>query len=128
MIGSGKRGAGFGLDAEIARKLEAKYDLNEERAAIHWIESVTGDEFSKTDSFAQNLKSGTRLCKLINTIQPGTVARVNESKMPFKQMENITAFLRGCRAVGVAEFDCFETADLYDEKVLVFKYYLILLI
>jgi hypothetical protein len=29
----GSRGAGFGLDAELAKKREAKYDLNEERKA-----------------------------------------------------------------------------------------------
>lgn len=34
----------------------------------------------------------------------------------FKQMENISNFLRGCRALGVPSFDCFETLDLYDEK------------
>ena len=36
--------------------------------------------------------------------------------MPFKQMENITAFLRACRTVGVSEHDLFETVDLYEEK------------
>lgn len=34
----------------------------------------------------------------------------------FKQMENIGNFLKGCRALGVPSFDCFETLDLFDEK------------
>lgn len=38
------------------------------------------------------------------------------SSLAFKQMENISGFLRGCRAVGVQEFEVFETADLYDQK------------
>lgn len=115
MSGSGKRGAGFGLDAELARKLEAKYDKKEEAAAIHWIECVTDVPFADT-SFANNLKDGTVLCKLINSVKSGSVMKINESRMPFKQMENISSFLRACRAVGVAECDCFETADLYEEK------------
>ncbi len=34
----------------------------------------------------------------------------------FKQMENLTNFLKACRAIGVPSFDCFETLDLFDEK------------
>jgi len=37
--------------------------------------------------------------------------------MPFKQMENISNFLKACRALGVAEHDLFETVDLYEAKV-----------
>jgi hypothetical protein len=36
--------------------------------------------------------------------------------MPFKQMENISNFLKACRGLGVAEHDLFETVDLYEEK------------
>ncbi|CAE7817363.1 unnamed protein product, partial [Symbiodinium microadriaticum] len=36
--------------------------------------------------------------------------------MPFKQMENISNFLRACRAIGVREYELFETVDLYEEK------------
>ncbi|CAM9589648.1 unnamed protein product, partial [Hapterophycus canaliculatus] len=56
------------------------------------------------------------LCKLINTIKPGVVRRVNQSKMPFKQMENISNFLRSCRTLGVAEHSLFETVDLFEGK------------
>ena len=36
--------------------------------------------------------------------------------MPFKQMENITAFLRAARAIGVPEHDLFTTVALFEEK------------
>lgn len=32
------------------------------------------------------------------------------------QMENISNFLKACRAVGVAEYSLFETVDLYEGK------------
>lgn len=40
------------------------------------------------------MRNGVLLCKLVNCIAPGSVKRVNESRMPFKQMENISNFLK----------------------------------
>ncbi|CAM9839230.1 unnamed protein product, partial [Phaeothamnion confervicola] len=112
MVGS--RGAGYGLDAELARKREAQYDFNAEAKAKEWIEQVTGEVFS--GAFAESLKDGVLLCKLVNTISPGSVKKINVSQMPFKQMENISNFLKACRACGVAEHSLFETVDLFEEK------------
>ena len=36
--------------------------------------------------------------------------------MPFKQMEQISLFLRGIRTLGVQEFEVFDTNDLYRGK------------
>merc|ERR1712039_718933 len=36
--------------------------------------------------------------------------------MPFKEMENVTAFIQACRRLGVMEKDVFSTVDLYEEK------------
>ena len=52
----------------------------------------------------------------VNRIKPGTIRRVETSKMPFKQMENISNFLKACRTLGVAEHDLFETVDLFEGK------------
>jgi hypothetical protein len=112
---SGTRGAGFGLDAEIARKQAAKYDHSAERNVREWIQVVTN--IAIEGGFGAALKSGMILCNLINAIQPGTVKKIETSSMPFKQMENISAFLRGCRTLGLPEHDLFETVDLYEEKV-----------
>ena len=108
------RGGGFGLDAELAARREATYDHQAEREAQDWIEDVTGEPF--VDEFAEELKNGRRLCELINIIKPGAVRRVNDSRMPFKQMENISNFLKACRVVGVAEHSLFETVDLFEGK------------
>ena len=108
------RGGGYGLDAELARKAAEKYDVNAEREAQQWIEAVTGIRFAST--FAASLKNGQLLCQLLNHIKPGTIARIETSNMPFKQMENISNFLRACRTLGVREYELFETVDLYEEK------------
>jgi hypothetical protein len=114
---TGTRGAGYGLSADVANKLAAKYDPNAERLCIEWLEAVTGER--KQGSFGEWLHDGTVLCKLINTIQPDSVKKVEVSSMPFKQMINISSFLRAARTVGIAECDAFETADLYEQKVVV---------
>lgn len=85
----------------------------EEEAQL-WIEDVINEKFLA--SFGDSLKDGVILCTLLNTIKPGLIPKIQTSHMPFKQMENITAFLKGCRAVGVAEFDLFETVDLFELK------------
>jgi hypothetical protein len=111
----GTRGAGYGLDAELARKQAAKYDPQAEQMAKNWIEAVTGERLVGT--FAAALKDGQMLCKLMNRIKSGSIKKIETSALPFKQMENISNFLRACRAVEVMEYELFETVDLYEEKV-----------
>ena len=63
-----------------------------------------------------SLKDGMLLCKLVNKILPGS-AKYKESKMPFKQMENIAAFLDAAqKKLGMPTQDLFQTIDLYEKK------------
>jgi hypothetical protein len=115
----GARGGGYGLDADLANKHTQKSaNASEaEQQAIAWIQGCTGLAYS--GSFAAWLKDGTVLCTLVNALRPGSVRKINQSTMPFKQMENIKNFLEASRALGVQPYDCFETVDLYEEKDLV---------
>jgi len=66
------------------------------------------------------LHDGVIICKAMNAVKPGAIKKINESKMPFKQMENIANFLKACRTeLNMAEFDLFTSADLYDGKSVV---------
>lgn len=62
------------------------------------------------------LKDGQVLCRLANKIKPNLCPRINTQSMPFKQMENVTAFIQASRQVGVLEKDVFSTIDLYEAK------------
>ena len=73
------------------------------------LDGVTGAEEVK-----EKLKDGIILCKLINALQTGLVEKINESKMAFKQMENIGNFLEGCHTYGVPKNDLFQTVDLFE--------------
>jgi hypothetical protein len=103
------------MDKELKEKQMAKYDVGLEGEVTAWIEQVTGE--SRGDlSMHEWLKSGQVLCKLINAVKPGTIAKVNTMAAPFKQMENITFFMNAARSLGVPESAMFGTPDLYEEK------------
>jgi len=105
------------MDAEIQAKLDAKLDPNKMAQAQAWIEAVTGQRFA--GSFHESLKSGVLLCKLLNTIKPGSVKNINNMTMPFSQRENIANYLKGCSDLGMKEVDKFVTQDLFEGDNLV---------
>lgn len=59
------------------------------------------------------------LCKLINSLYPPgqePIAKISESKMAFKQMEQISQFLKAAEIYGVRTTDIFQTVDLWEGK------------
>jgi len=106
----------FGLDRELKEKEEAKRDLALERKVQNYVEELAGERFA-SDNFFAALKDGVLLCKMMNTVKPGAIKKINESSMPFKKMENISNFLRACRSeLKMSEHDLFTTPDLFDER------------
>jgi len=83
--------------------------------AKEWIERTTGEQFPSTD-FHESLKSGVLLCKLANKLKPGAVPRINNQRMPFMQMENISAFIAAAKELGVEDQYNFLTVDLFEGK------------
>jgi len=87
-----------------------------ELEARSWIEAVLGDGLP-SDDLHECLRDGVLLCNLLNNIRPGTVKKINKSKIPFMQMENINWYLQGVRTLGILqEFEMFMTVDLYEAK------------
>eukprot|EP01103_Thecamoeba_quadrilineata_P011343 TRINITY_DN2687_c0_g1_i1.p1 TRINITY_DN2687_c0_g1~~TRINITY_DN2687_c0_g1_i1.p1 ORF type:complete len:1007 (+),score=188.05 TRINITY_DN2687_c0_g1_i1:223-3021(+) len=103
------------LDDDLATKEEFKYVPELEEKAIIWIEALLKEKFP-AGSFMASLKSGVILCKVLNAIKPGTVSKIYEGPIHFKQMENINSFLEGCKRIGMPENNLFITSDLYEEK------------
>jgi hypothetical protein len=73
-----------------------KNDVESEDEVIAWIEAVIGKAplVREDETLGEALRSGEVLCHLVNKIKPESVTRINVSDMPFKQMENISAFLQ----------------------------------
>ncbi|XP_075246576.1 myophilin-like [Convolutriloba macropyga] len=110
------RPAGYGLTAELQEKKDAKYDPEMEKEVVEWMGVITGETLyvSGAQELQETLRDGVYLCNLINCIQDGSVKKINKSKMPFKQMENIGNFLDACAKFGVKQHDMFQTVDLYE--------------
>lgn len=115
------RPTGYGLTAETKRKIDSKFDPDHALKALGWIEAVCDETFfSDRDEsdlkkyIHHKLKDGVILCKLINVIQPGSVRRINNTKMAFKMMENIGDFLEASYRYGVKKEDLFQTSDLFE--------------
>ena len=94
-------------------------------AAAQWVAVVTSSELPEAvlasaggdaalSALHEWLKSGERLCELVNTIRPESVKKIARSKKPFQQMENIAAYLKACSHLGVPAFDAFMTVDLWE--------------
>jgi len=121
------RPKGFGMTAELNRKKEAKFDPDLANDAFEWLRLVLLDgghgdmadllkHVSSSGDVAPPLKNGKILCTVINCIRPGTVRKINDSKMAFKEMENISKFLTGCEELGCDKGDLFQTVDLYESQ------------
>lgn len=81
---------------------------------MHHLKDDDLEEVRGSEMLQEKLKDGIVLCKLINTLQPGIIPKINESKQPFKQMENINNFLSACEKYGCKRGDLFQTVSLYE--------------
>ncbi|KAI8804170.1 calponin homology domain-containing protein [Cladochytrium replicatum] len=106
----------YGLDKELAEKQAAKYDPAREQEVRTFIESVVGEPLPSGKSFAEALKDGQTLCKLMNALLPEHTIKISPSGLAFKKMENINNFLDRCQKLGIPKFDTFMTVDLFEEK------------
>lgn len=100
-------------------QINSKYSDDLAAESLEWIKEVTGEPINTSgdmDNFFEVLKDGVILCKLTNALQPGTIKKVNESKMAFKCMENISAFLEAAKAFGVPVQETFQSVDLWERQ------------
>lgn len=100
-------------------QINSKYSEELAAESLEWIKEITGEPINTSgdmDNFFEVLKDGVLLCKLINCIKPASIKRVNESKMAFKCMENITAFLDHAKQLGVPPQETFQSVDLWERQ------------
>jgi len=86
------------------------------KEALEFLSSTTGNALISPEEMHQTLKSGVILCNFLNKLKPNSVARINTSKMPFKEMENVDAYIKACATIGVPSHYSFMTVDLYEAK------------
>mmetsp|Transcript_67575 Transcript_67575/g.148172 ORF Transcript_67575/g.148172 Transcript_67575/m.148172 type:complete len:274 (+) Transcript_67575:43-864(+) len=105
----------FGMDRELKMKEDAKRDPALEAKVENFIYELTGEK--PQGGMIAGLRDGVLLCKAMNAVKPGAIAKVNAPGKSFKERENISFFLKSCRTqLGMHEADLFTTPDLYDER------------
>ena len=82
-----------------------------------YLGQVLGENFNSDEKLlTEDLKDGTVLCKLLNAIYPNTCKKFKASKAAFVCRNNIEIYIQGCKSLGMAQTDIFETRDLYDNQ------------
>ncbi|TMW43747.1 hypothetical protein DOY81_011173 [Sarcophaga bullata] len=104
------------LERAIKAKIAGKRNPQMDKEAQEWIETIMGEKFPAGVEYEEHLKDGQVLCKLINTLSPNAVAKINSSGGQFKMMENINNFQKALKEYGVPDIDVFQTVDLWEKK------------
>jgi len=100
----------------MPRPVLCKRDLALEAEVEKWIEAVLGEKLFNGIPYEEVLKDGIVLCRLMNTLSPGSVSKINTTGSNFKLAENITRFHQALVTYGVNKADIFQTNDLSEKK------------
>ncbi|XP_034405926.1 transgelin-like [Cyclopterus lumpus] len=112
----------FGLSREVQSKIDKKYDPELEERLTEWIVAQCGPEVGRPEpaktGFQNWLKNGCVLSELINSLYATNkpIKTIKTSSMVFKQMEQISMFLKAAENYGVTKTDIFQTVDLFEGK------------
>lgn len=115
-------GPAYGLTREVQNKIDKKYDQELEEKLIEWIIAQCGSGTERPNpgksDFQMWLKDGCVLCELINSLYRDNkpIKNIKSSTMPFKQMEQISLFLKASETYGMTKTDMFQTVDLYEGR------------
>lgn len=80
-----------------------------------WISAILREPLPQ-GNYEDILKDGVILCKLMEKLLPGSIAKINTQGGQFKLMENINRFQEAAKKFGVAEQDVFQTVDLWERR------------
>jgi len=106
------RAISHGLQFLTAEKHLGERNKYVESEICLWVEAILEDPIPPKP-FAELLKDGVLLCRVINTLKEGSIPKI---KRPFTKdgcIENIEAFLSACKSMGVPEDKLFKANDLY---------------
>jgi len=98
----------------MPRPVVCKRNSIQEIEVQKWIEDILNEPFPI--QYEEALKDGVILCRVMNTLSPGAIKKINMSGASFKLMENITRFHEALINYGVDKEDIFQTNDLFEKK------------
>lgn len=119
------REKGYGLTAEVSARIDSKYSTDDEEVIVVWMNAILGESPQEKGrkGFHQWLQDGLVLCRLMNSLKPGSVPKTHDpstvklaAMKKNKEMENISFFLKAAENYGVGKTDLFQTVDLYEDQ------------
>lgn len=114
----------YGFDAELYLKMESKRDPKWEHSILEWVQEVVGQPLADLDDIWLSLKSGVILCKLVNTIKPGSIKKYSKKRLvALVERDNIDLFLQAVWKFGIPSSNMFSASDLYRKKGLTQVYH-----
>lgn len=116
--------ANTNLDQDLKLSRDQRYQArqNEIKEYIFTILKIPQQTVAEYDRLHYDLvdvlKDGDLLCRLgqMLPIQPNPCRGYKYSKIPFKQMESISYFLKACEMVQLPHDEIFMTIDLFERK------------
>jgi len=87
----------------------------QEKEIMEWISAVLEEPLPEGD-YADILKNGVILCRLINKIAPNSIPKFKEKGPAFLLMENVQSFLGAVKKYGVPDEEVFQTPDLFEAR------------
>eukprot|EP00088_Acartia_fossae_P013493 TRINITY_DN17091_c0_g1_i1.p2 TRINITY_DN17091_c0_g1~~TRINITY_DN17091_c0_g1_i1.p2 ORF type:complete len:171 (+),score=61.18 TRINITY_DN17091_c0_g1_i1:38-550(+) len=93
----------------------APRNAEQEKEILEWVFAVLDDAVPEGD-FADILKNGVILCKLMNKIAPNSIPKFKEKGPAFLLMENVQSFVTAAKKYGVPDEEVFQTPDLFEAR------------
>lgn len=116
-------GPSYGFSKHVQNKIEKKYEPDLEERLVEWIIAQCGQDVGRPESgrvgFQSWLKNGTVLSQLINSLYADDkkpIKKIQTTDKAFKQMEQVSEFLKAAESYGVNKTDIFQTVDLWESK------------
>ncbi|XP_062894806.1 transgelin-like [Mobula hypostoma] len=116
-------GPSYGFSKLVQNKIEKKYEPELEERLVEWIIAQCGQDVGRPESgrvgFQSWLKDGTVLSQLINSLYADDkkpIKKIQTTDKAFKQMEQVSEFLKAAERYGVNKTDIFQTVDLWESK------------
>jgi len=119
-----------GLDKDLWKKIDGKYDGDEAKKCLKWVKAVTKEDFAIPSAVTSNdffdiLANGYLICKVVEAIEPNCWINIKQKRFKPKKKGNAFVFRNQIevstkamkhKQLGLRTGDVFTSQDLYNRE------------